>query len=343
MREQYRWLNLVLVICAAAAATAAAVGLFLLSRTADFGTAAGQWLLTLAVAFTVTGALSLVVRQIDQRRSEREAWHAVLHDLVAANQKVEMARLRLLADRSAKTYQQQLGEFMGARVDIRRINAMHIVVEDISLLPEHVEMMKDYLDALGEEYETGYLRVARQQRLDELWLTDRMEAAKEDASVAPSLPEPLAGPTEAWRQLTDPARFPRLAALLDEPVFKIDTFRTRYKLAKNILERHAGFKDRSTNRSADAAQKLSERTKKFMEWLPDKDRAELEKLVGDLDVARDPPDLLKIDQATFALNKATAKAILDFYGAPPARRVAAATDEAAAVTDIDGHPASSPP
>jgi hypothetical protein len=56
-----------------------------------------------AVAFAVTGTLSLVVRQIDQRRSEREAWHAVLHDLVAANQKVEMVRLRLLAHRSAKT------------------------------------------------------------------------------------------------------------------------------------------------------------------------------------------------------------------------------------------------
>jgi hypothetical protein len=100
MRVQYRWLNLVLLTCA----VAAAVGLFLLSRTTDFGAEAGKWPLTVAVAFAVTGTLSLVVRQIDQRRSEREAWHAVLHDLVAANQKVEMARLRLLAHRSAKTY-----------------------------------------------------------------------------------------------------------------------------------------------------------------------------------------------------------------------------------------------
>jgi len=82
---------------------------FLLSGTADFGAQAGQWLLTVAVAFAVTGALSLVVRQIDQRRSEREAWHAVLHDLVVANQKVEMARLRLLAHRSARSYQEQFG------------------------------------------------------------------------------------------------------------------------------------------------------------------------------------------------------------------------------------------
>jgi hypothetical protein len=149
MRVQNRWLNLVLVTCAVAAAAAAAAGLFLLSGTADFGAQAGQWLLTVAVAFAVTGALSPVVRQIDQRRSEREAWHAVLHDLVVANQKVEMARLRLLAHRSARSYQEQFGEFMDARVDIRRINAMRIVVEDRSLLPEHIDKMQHYLDALG--------------------------------------------------------------------------------------------------------------------------------------------------------------------------------------------------
>lgn len=62
------------------AVAAAAVGLFLLSRTTDFGAQTGQWLLTVAVAFAVTGALSLVVGQIDQRRGEREAWHAMLHD-----------------------------------------------------------------------------------------------------------------------------------------------------------------------------------------------------------------------------------------------------------------------
>lgn len=65
MRVQYRWLNLMLAACV----VAAAAGLFLLSGTPDFGVQAGQWLLTVVVAFADTGALSLVVRQIDQRRS----------------------------------------------------------------------------------------------------------------------------------------------------------------------------------------------------------------------------------------------------------------------------------
>jgi hypothetical protein len=62
----------------------------------------------------LTGALSMVVKQIDQRRSERQAWHDILNDLVAANQKVILARIRLQAHQSAKTYQEQLGEVMGA-------------------------------------------------------------------------------------------------------------------------------------------------------------------------------------------------------------------------------------
>jgi hypothetical protein len=39
--------------------------------------------------------------------------------------------------------------------------------------------------------------------------------------------------------LTDISRFPRLAALLDEGAFPIDTFRTNYKLAKECLEMDA--------------------------------------------------------------------------------------------------------
>jgi hypothetical protein len=143
----------------------------------------------------------------------------VLHDLVGANHRVEMARVRLAAHRSGKTYQEQLAEVMDARVDLLRICAMHIVVEDPRLL-KHPEAMREYLDAMGGEYQTGYQCVARQQRLDELWLIDQMEGA----SVPPSLPELLAEPTKAWRQLEDPARFPRLAALLDD-AFLIDRFR----------------------------------------------------------------------------------------------------------------------
>jgi hypothetical protein len=87
------------------------------------------------------------VKQIDQRRSEREAWHTVLNDLVAANQTVVLGRFRLEAHRSALTYQEQLAEFMGARVELRRICAIGIVIGDEQLLGQ-ISAMRKYLDNL---------------------------------------------------------------------------------------------------------------------------------------------------------------------------------------------------
>ena len=80
MRQPYRLLTLGLALCA----VAAVVGAFILldrSRTADVGAEVGKWLFTVAAALVLTGALSMVVKQIDQRRSERQAWHGILNDL----------------------------------------------------------------------------------------------------------------------------------------------------------------------------------------------------------------------------------------------------------------------
>jgi FtsH-binding integral membrane protein len=104
MRQTYRLLTIGLLVCATAA-TAGALVLLQRSSTVDADAEVGKWLLTVAAALVLTGVLSMVVKQIDQRRGEREAWHAALHDLVAANQTVMLARLRLVAHRSALTYQ----------------------------------------------------------------------------------------------------------------------------------------------------------------------------------------------------------------------------------------------
>lgn len=178
--------------------------------------------------------------------------------------------------------------------------------------------MRHYLDALGWEYETGYLYVARQQRLDELWLTDQMEAAKKGASVPPSLPKLLAEPTEAWCRLEDSARFPRLAVLLDDLAFRIDAFRTEYKLAKRCLELHAGFKERSTDASVEAARKLAARTEKFMvlHTLPEEVKERLSQRVSGLLAKCNAADSRALQDATVELNKATSNAIIAAYVPP---------------------------
>jgi hypothetical protein len=147
MRQPYRLLTVGLALCAVAAVVGALI-LLHRSHTVDVDAEVGKWLLTVAAALVLTGALSMVVKQIDQRRGEREAWHAILNDLVAVNQKVILARVRLQAHQSAKTYQEQLAEVMGARVEVRRIGAIDIVNKD-ALLSGQVTAMRVYLDALG--------------------------------------------------------------------------------------------------------------------------------------------------------------------------------------------------
>jgi hypothetical protein len=342
MRQPYRLLSVGLMVCAVAA-LAAALYFLHRSHTADVDAEVGKWLLTVAVGLVLTGALSMVVKQIDQRRSERDAWLTVLKDLVAANDTIMLARFRLKAQRSALMYEEQLAEFMRARVELRGIEATGLVIGDQSLR-EDISAMRNYLDALGSEYETGYLRVSRQQRLDELWLTDRMKAASGGAHV-PKLPPPLAKPTGAWGLLTDPKQFPQLARLLDD-VFHVDTFRTAYKRAKGCLEIHAGFRGhRSTDASIDSARKLSKRANEFATGradLPDEATTRIVAEVRNVEDACRARDRRAIERAMVDLAEAVADVISALYVVPE-RSAAAAEDGPAAARKIEGHPATSPP
>jgi hypothetical protein len=314
MRQPYRLLTVGFLACAAAA-TAGALVLLHGSNTVDASAEVGKWLLTVAAGLVLTGALSMVAKQIDQRRTEREAWRAVLHDLVAANQVVMLGRVRLAAHRSALTYREQLAEVMRARVELRRILAIGIVAGDRPLR-DLISALRNYLDAMGREYESGYLHVARQQRLDELWLTERLKAAIDNTDM-PILPALLAEPTEAWRLLQDRARFPRLAALLDNDAFPIDTFRTSYKRAKARLEVNAGYGARPIAVRVSSGRKLAKRAINFMTLhdLPDELKVPVSQQVEQLERACDNEDRRAIDEATAKLTQATSLAVSAVY--PP--------------------------
>jgi hypothetical protein len=325
MQQPYRWLTIALIVCAVAA-VGGAVYFLLTAHTVDVHAEVGRWLLTVAAALVLTGALSVAVKQIDQHRSERDAWHTVLTDLVAANQTVTLARFRLQARRSATTYQEQLAELMRARVELRRICAIGIVI-GAPPLRDHVVAMRAYLDALGSEYANGYLAVSRQQRLDELWLDDQIEAANTGAS-APMLPAPLAEPTTAWHLLEDPTVFPRLAALLDDDAYSIDTFRTNYKRAKAWLEGRAGFGSRSQADAVESADRFSTHAKDFVARhadLPDEARDGIVVAVTNVERACQTKAPRAIENATAELAEAAAHAISTVYvpstAAPPWRGI----------------------
>jgi hypothetical protein len=364
MRQPYRLLMIGLALGAVAALVGALV-LLSRSRTVDVDAEVGKWLLTVAAALVLSGALSMVVKQIDQRRGERQAWHEILNDLVAANQKLILARVRLQAHQSAKTYQEQLAEVMAARVEVRRIGALDIVNRDTSL-GEQITRMREYLDALGQEYAAGYLRASRQQRLDEVWLTSQMNAAN-DPGGAPELPDRLGGPARAWLLLKDASQFPRLAALLDEGAFPIDTFRTNYKLAKERLETHAGFGDPPITSRVYRGLKLANRAEDFAnshaERLAEEDLGtRITNLAHQLreacrprhvDQAQDPDweehldryldrdwgqDPHTIRAKTVDLGKLTSGAVARIYCEPEAKG-AAADKSAAATFEVEAHPA----
>jgi hypothetical protein len=312
-REPYLLLIIGLGLCAIVAVVGAFI-LLLRSHTADFDLEVGKWLLTVAAALVFSGALTVGVKEIDQRSSKRQAWHSVLSDLGAVNHTVGMVRLYLAAERSVLTYQAQLVQIVRARLELQRISSVQIVMADTPLR-EHIDGMSGYLEALGGECEKGYLRVTRQQRLDEVWLTyqmDQMKAAS-DGADAPVLPDGLAEPTKAWDMLMDKARFPRFAALLDPYAFEIDTFRIHYRLAERLLEINTGFGDRSTDAWAFLAPKLAERATNFIvrhkDDLPAKDRERFEEAVSRVEVARKSGSAGEIEEATVALCKANWEAI----------------------------------
>jgi hypothetical protein len=73
--------GLLSVLLLLGAILAFALALIFLKRSHTIDAEVGKWLLTVAAAFVFTGALSLAVKAIDQRRSERQEWHGVLRDL----------------------------------------------------------------------------------------------------------------------------------------------------------------------------------------------------------------------------------------------------------------------
>jgi hypothetical protein len=136
--------------------------------------------------------------------------------------------------------------------------------------------MRDYVDKLGGEYEKSYLRVARQQRIDEEYLKRRvgdLASRREDSQNSPgqqsdstedggSAPvadlvgglayrqwepdrsDPVYLPTLAWKMLQNPEEFARLVAFLDTCDYKKSDFVQGFADVKPMLEKRAGIKKR---------------------------------------------------------------------------------------------------
>ena len=185
----------------------------------------GKALLTLAITFSVGGAAATWVKVAEQRRddqakkdaqirADQTTWNNILNDVVEVDQMIAVARQLIAAHKTAKTYSEQYAHLVRARLTLRRVWFDPLVANDVrdrteaQSIQDCLDLMKSYLDNLGEEYEKYYLRVARQQRIDEGYLNRRVSEA---AGPSPTqgadyqreldFADPIYQPTEAWRML----------------------------------------------------------------------------------------------------------------------------------------------
>ena len=144
--------------------------------------------------------------------------------------------------------------------------------------------------------------------------------------------------------LMDKTQFPRFAALLDGPAFRIDVFRINYKFAKRLLEIRAGFGDRAADVWAFLAPGLAERAMEFI--APHKDdlsptvRERVEEAVGKVESACEGGGAAEIEETTVALCTANWEAISCVYPWPEPNDIAA-NDRTTAAVEREGRSAPS--
>lgn len=212
----------------------------------------GKALLTLAVTFLVGGAAATLVRVVEEARETRAAWRDLLRDVVEVDQTLDVARQLIAAHKTARTYSEQYANIVHTRLTLRRVWVDPLVANDKSgAIRSHLDRMKRYVEDLGEEYETSYLRVARQQRIDEEYLkrrvgdlASRREASQNNPDQQGSGTEvdPVYLPTLAWEMLQESRQFPLLVAFLDDRDYERCKFKKGFKDVRPILEKRAGIK-----------------------------------------------------------------------------------------------------
>lgn len=220
----------------------AATGMTLVALSAvdDATRDIGRWCLQLALVFAGTGVVGVVVRQYELVRARRDAWAEMLHELIGAHDETQMAVRLLEAHATAKTYAEQITVLTNTRGTLRRLSSAPEVQREETL--HHALLtMREYLKKVITEYQAKYLAVARQQRLDEVVLTQRLKRlAESEATAFPQVPIELTEPLPAGLALQDARRFPRLNEF--RTGFQASEFRTAYEVATPIMQRNAGVR-----------------------------------------------------------------------------------------------------
>ncbi|MGW3967148.1 hypothetical protein ACWED2_45540 [Amycolatopsis sp. NPDC005003] len=209
-----------------------------------------KWLLQLASIFAGTGVISAVLRQSEISRAQQESYARDLQELVTGHDRVQLAVRMLSAHATAKTYSEQIQKISEVREIIRHLTSSPNIHNEYPLF-DALKRMRQDLKYLIKEYEDHYLPVARQQRVDEYFLTYRLKKLAEvDSDDFPLLAPHLSGPLPAGQILSSDKNFPCLNKFCIE--YKSSDFRKFYEVAKIILEQKAGTRDRKDSEVTEA-------------------------------------------------------------------------------------------
>lgn len=148
---------------------------------------------TLFFGALLGGVVSMLIADFDRRRVQRAAQlefiSNVLSDLKAVYDRIDRGRTLIAAHQSAKTYGEQMRDFIDARVKLLSIDRALRFDERGSPLGnvrEDVEQMEVYLHSLTAEFEEYYKEISRCQSIYE----GRMKKVLDNVSVKdePDLP-----------------------------------------------------------------------------------------------------------------------------------------------------------
>jgi hypothetical protein len=174
-----------------------------------FATAA----ITLFFGSLLGGVVTLLISDFDRRRVQRALQRDfvanVLADLKAVYDRVDRGRTLIRARRSAKTYGEEMQEFIEARVQLQNVvRALDTDTRGASIREVRVKVgaMKDYLRALLDEYEAEYKEISLAQSIFEARLKTALQGPLQGDDPERMLPGNL-----PWEKLE---KLPKLRGFL---------------------------------------------------------------------------------------------------------------------------------
>lgn len=159
---------------------------------------------TLFFGSLLGGVVSLLIADFDRRRLQRAAQlefiKNVLADLKSVYDSVDRGRTLIRAHKSAKTYGDEMREFIAAGVKLRSVvRALDFDERGAPIAAIHAKVasMEQYLRKLIEEFEEQYKPVSRIQSLYEACIKLAIESEARRLQMKADAPDAGADPTAA--------------------------------------------------------------------------------------------------------------------------------------------------